>query len=491
MELVEGENARDWLQEKRRAGEILDVYRAAGRGLAAAHAAGLVHRDFKPDNVLVGEDARVRVTDFGLAHGRTAGEDGPLARLPDKPDPGALATRLTLSGSLMGTPAYMAPEQLECRPASDKSDQFSFCVTLYEALYDERPFAGETIVEITETVTGGRVRPAPAGSPVPPEIRRALLRGMAVDPAERWPSMEALLEALGHDPSGRLRRMAIATGALCLLAALGLAADYAVQAQAEDRIEDRLAAARERLGRAVARRHEVFRAAAELSYVAPLMRELIRRDEADFGLGSDTTDQTRLEELHQNLEDADWKPLSEAAQTGPVAILDYKGRVLWSSAARDAFGSDARIVPAVAQAFAGESGAGLVAGDDPLLRQAGLFSAARPGRWLVAARSTVLVDVPRLAFVQLFEAQGILDEVAGEPLAAALGDGKTQLPAGWPTASETITWPGVPEPPAQVSFAHPPATGLFAQARLIFALALGGLCLLFARALLALSRRPA
>jgi hypothetical protein len=214
------------------------------------------------------------------------------------------------------------------------------------------------------------------------------------------------------------------------------------------------------------------------------MRELIRRDEADFGLGSDATDQSRLEELHQNLEDADWKPLSEAAQTGPVAILDYKGRVLWSSAARDVFGSDARVVPAVAQAFAREDGAGLVGGDDPVLRQAGLFAGARPGRWLVVARSTVLVDVPRLAFVQLFEAQGILDEVASPPLVATLAEDR-------PGARDAITWPGVPEPLASVSFSHPPATGLFAQARLIFALALGGLCLLFARALLALSRRPA
>ncbi len=137
MELVEGETLRQWLEAGARSWrEVLDRLLAAGRGLAAAHAAGLVHRDFKPENVLLGRDGRVRVVDFGLAKALADAAEEPAA--PDSG--GELASPLTEWGAVLGTPAYMAPEQIRGIAADARSDQFSFCVALYEALYGERPF---------------------------------------------------------------------------------------------------------------------------------------------------------------------------------------------------------------------------------------------------------------------------------------------------------------------------------------------------------------
>jgi serine/threonine protein kinase len=153
MELVEGRTLRQWLaDEKRGWREVLAVLASAGRGLAAAHASGLVHRDFKPDNVLVGSDGRVRVTDFGLARSASA-----ATPLPDD-----VTTPLTVTGALVGTPAYMAPEQLRGEHADARSDLFGFCVSLYEALSGERPFAGSTIAQLTQAIVDGE-RPIAIG----------------------------------------------------------------------------------------------------------------------------------------------------------------------------------------------------------------------------------------------------------------------------------------------------------------------------------------
>jgi tetratricopeptide (TPR) repeat protein len=172
----------------------------AGRGLAAAHAAGIIHRDFKPDNVLVGQDGRVRVLDFGLA--RAAGEHEektPLLSATNETEISgqkALATPLTRTGAFMGTPAYMAPEQMLGNATDARTDQFSFCVALYEALYGERPFAGDTMMELAHNVLNGDVRPAPKDSQVPARLRAVLLRGLRGQAEDRFPSMEALLDAL-------------------------------------------------------------------------------------------------------------------------------------------------------------------------------------------------------------------------------------------------------------------------------------------------------
>jgi tetratricopeptide (TPR) repeat protein len=220
MELVAGRTLGAWLRaaprpDRRR---ILDVFIQAGRGLAAVHAAGLVHRDFKPDNVLVDAAGRARVTDFGLVRLALPDDPGaaPLDALPDAPTDEALLSR---TGTLAGTPVYMAPEQLRRLPADARSDQFSFCVALYEALHGERPFAARTLGELTAAVNEGHVRPAPRESHVPAWLRAVVLRGLRVAPEERHASMDALCDALAADP-GRARQRRLTWGAAAAFAAV-------------------------------------------------------------------------------------------------------------------------------------------------------------------------------------------------------------------------------------------------------------------------------
>jgi tetratricopeptide (TPR) repeat protein/predicted Ser/Thr protein kinase len=230
MELVEGETLGQWLAAAPRpASEIIDVFRRAGEGLAAAHAAGIVHRDFKPDNVLLDRTGRVLVGDFGLA---LIEQDADLE--PDGAS-GPSGVSLTLTGAAVGTPAYMAPEQNAASSAIDaRADQFSFCVALFEALCGERPFAGETAAEVAEAVASGQVR-EPARPP-PARLRKLLLRGLSVDPADRHPSMDQLLAGLRRDPS-RPRWLALGAVAAVLggAAVIGLGA---VKSAAEPPCQD-------------------------------------------------------------------------------------------------------------------------------------------------------------------------------------------------------------------------------------------------------------
>jgi serine/threonine protein kinase len=229
MEYVEGETLAAWLRERKRtSAEVLGAFRMAGAGLAAAHAAGIIHRDFKPDNVLVGNDSIVRVTDFGLA--RTDVLD--LASDAPASTPPATSPALTQRGLVMGTPAYMAPEQAEGGLVDARSDLFSFCVALYQALYGERPFAGRTLGELCSAVRRGSVREPPRGSNVALWVRRVLLRGLADDPAKRYPSMSALLAALARDPIVARRRMSRAALLVAVVAGASALTSWALDSRA-------------------------------------------------------------------------------------------------------------------------------------------------------------------------------------------------------------------------------------------------------------------
>ncbi len=206
MEMIEGQTLRHWLAERPRPWtEIVGVFLQAGRGLVAAHRVQLVHRDFKPENVLVGSDGRVCVTDFGLARFVAPTAMTERAGLTHSA-PLSANLMFTSTGYQIGTPAYMAPEQFSGDATDDRTDQFSFCVALYEALYGQRPFEGDSVETLSLQVCAGVPRPPPE-SQVPPAIHAAVVRGLNVAPADRFHSMNDLLAALTLDPhSGRPRR---------------------------------------------------------------------------------------------------------------------------------------------------------------------------------------------------------------------------------------------------------------------------------------------
>jgi eukaryotic-like serine/threonine-protein kinase len=220
MEYVEGRTLRQWHAEQPRGWrEVLEVFLDAGRGLAAAHEAGLVHRDFKPDNVLVGRDGRVRVTDFGVA--RTGAlPEAPGLGLPLPLPPGAWDTSLTQPGYVVGTPRYLAPELLKGAPADARSDLFSFCVALYETLCGQPAFPGGTDRERTLARLEGRIAPPPPQ--LPGWLMRAVFQGLSPRPEERPASMAVLLKALADDPA--LRRSAWLRAALAASVGTGLVA---------------------------------------------------------------------------------------------------------------------------------------------------------------------------------------------------------------------------------------------------------------------------
>jgi serine/threonine protein kinase len=227
MELVEGRTLGRWLRARPRSWRaIVEVFLQAGRGLAAAHRAGLVHRDFKPDNVIVDEDGNARVVDFGLARASGLAELLPtLDPSLDGSEPGPVALHLTSTGAVLGTPAYMAPEQFQGGPPHATSDQFSFCVALFEALYGRRPFPGNDLPSLQRSLMRGQ--PVGPRRGVPRALYRVLRRGLSVDAACRFTSMEKLLEALAA-----CRQRSASTRSLVLAASLVMAAAASIYAGA-------------------------------------------------------------------------------------------------------------------------------------------------------------------------------------------------------------------------------------------------------------------
>jgi serine/threonine protein kinase len=189
MDYIEGETLAGWLTEPRTFAEKATVFAAAARGVHFAHCKGIAHRDIKPQNVLVAFDGRVKVTDFGLA------KVFDLAALSDTSSDLELAF-VTTPGTVLGTPRYMSPEQFAARPCDARSDQFSFCVTLYEAFFGDTPFGGTQMNEIGARVLQGKVRAPNPPPSFPPKLVAAITRGLALDPGARHENMRPLIELL-------------------------------------------------------------------------------------------------------------------------------------------------------------------------------------------------------------------------------------------------------------------------------------------------------
>jgi hypothetical protein len=210
MDLVEGRTLDEWVEQTKPSWrDVSRVLLQAGHGLAAAHAAGVIHRDFKPRNILLGADGRVCVTDFGIATA-VGGPERVEPRIPkdlplDRESSDMLSVPLTRYGHVVGTLAFMSPEQLRGQGIDARSDQFSYCVTFHEALYGEPPFGGETVAERYELIQTGVLRPVPPAAATPEWLRKLLVRGLAAKADDRYQSMDQLLAeiARGRRRDGR------------------------------------------------------------------------------------------------------------------------------------------------------------------------------------------------------------------------------------------------------------------------------------------------
>jgi hypothetical protein len=225
MELVDGSTLEDWLSASPRSErEIIAAFTLAGRGLAAAHAAGLVHRDFKPRNVLRHKDGRIAVTDFGLVVGVAPQVDVTTTTLPGEASTDSSTTPsslsgLTQTGALLGTPAYMSPEQWTGGTVGPPADQFAFCVALWEALAKDRPYKGTTLEELQDQVMHAKRSDE---TKLPRKLRSVLRRGLDPDPAKRYPSIDALLAAIARAERRPIVPISIAGAAMIGIAGVAV-----------------------------------------------------------------------------------------------------------------------------------------------------------------------------------------------------------------------------------------------------------------------------
>lgn len=324
MEFVDGPTMAQWVDEQARSWrDILELYKQAGRGLAAAHAAGLIHRDFKPQNVLVGADLRVRVLDFGLARGRhdvwTDAEEGGA---PPSPSASVSLTRpITRSGTVMGTRAYMSPEQHLGERVDHRADQFGFCVALYEALYGSRPFPGDTEETLVQSVLAGRVQTPAKDRRVPGWVRRVVLKGLAVERRDRHASMDVLLEQLDRDPQVALRRVAMIAAAVAALLALALLwqlrEDRFAAEQAQLQVEKEAERAQK-----LAEQHEKE----DLEQQARRRRDALTLAEVRFEMGGDPT--RALASLKNLSDDFDRWPTAARVLASEAMYRGVASRVL-------------------------------------------------------------------------------------------------------------------------------------------------------------------
>lgn len=343
MEFVRGPDLRGWLEERPRSWrEILEIFLRAGEGLAAAHRSGLVHHDFKPDNVLVGQDGQVRVTDFGLARAlRPAETDG-------NPLPSNAAAPIVQYQPLAGTPLYIAPEQWRGAPADERADQFSFCVALYEALYRQRPYAGRTSASFN-----GALPELTQKTSVPSWVRRVLGRGLSLAPEERYPSMQHLLDALSTGLRRERYGTRIAAGVLVLMA-IGLGAYQVVRVSAARRVELDLARAVQLFRAKAEEQEKLFDAKIQGSLSKEFLLEALGKAydrDAILGL-SQEPEEEGLPSAHEVIKSAD---LPKLKSEDALIIVDAVGRVVYNQADEAHYGKKLERAELIDRALSGEA----------------------------------------------------------------------------------------------------------------------------------------